>query len=97
MVDLDEIRAKWKRYEDLLQEPEGDGSLIGRYFIIASTGLSDVTELCEEIERLRLIEEKARGLVRTASTQRTEAYIATRTEPLVVRQWWDGLVKALDG
>ena len=50
MTDLAEIKARKARYDEMLTEPEGDGSLIGRYFLIAKTRGSDIDDLLAYIE-----------------------------------------------
>ena len=52
MVDTEAMRKKWAVYGEQLMEDEGDGSLIGRYFIIAYSAVQDVGDLLDEIEAL---------------------------------------------
>ena len=51
-MKIDEVRAKWERFNARLQEGDGDGSLMGAAFIIARSGVTDVRRLCDEIDRL---------------------------------------------
>jgi hypothetical protein len=48
--DLAEMRAKWRTYSELLGQPEGDGSLLGRLYIIARTAVTDIDELLDLLE-----------------------------------------------
>lgn len=45
--DVDQMRRKWERYKILLAEPEGDGSMLGRFYIIARSGVHDILELLD--------------------------------------------------
>ena len=52
MTDIAEIKRRKARYDETLLEPEGDGSLVGRYFIIAKSRGTDIDDLlarCEEL------------------------------------------------
>jgi hypothetical protein len=49
-MDLREMRQKWNNYGELLNEPEGDGSILGRSFIIAKCGVTDVLKLLDFID-----------------------------------------------
>lgn len=89
MGDLTEMRAKWERYGVLLSEPEREGSMLGRAFIIARSGVTDVLALLDELNRLHEVERCAAGLVRTSGVHWQSAEIQ------VVRQWWDALKSAL--
>ena len=58
-----DAKAKWQRYEAMLMEAEGDGSLIGRYYLIAKSGCTDVLilatalrDVLDEYERLKKVE-----------------------------------------
>jgi hypothetical protein len=48
--DLAEMRAKWERYGAMLTEPEGEGSMLGRTFIIARSGVTDMLALLDLLE-----------------------------------------------
>ena len=47
---LREMREKWETYGRLLAEPERDGSMLGRCYIIARSGVTDVLELLDLLE-----------------------------------------------
>lgn len=49
-LNIREMREKWMRYDDRLQEGDGGGSLVGASFIIATTGVSDVLYLLNVLE-----------------------------------------------
>lgn len=49
-TDLADLRRKWATYEKLLMEPEGDGSMLGRYFIIARSACTDIPKLLDALE-----------------------------------------------
>lgn len=87
--DMTELRAKWHRYGELLTEPEGEGSMLGRCYMIATSGVTDIAALFVELDRLEKIETKARGLVRTA-------HPSDVGDHEVVRSWFDSLKAALD-
>ena len=55
-----EIRARAERYEKLLTEPEGEGSLIGRYFMVATVFRADIDYLLEQNAKLERVAEAAR-------------------------------------
>jgi hypothetical protein len=67
-----------------------------RYWLIFrdKKEIAGITMLVREIERLHKIEDKARGLLRTAFIPDPHAPTAER-EVKVVRQWWDGLTDSL--
>lgn len=89
-AELDDLKEKWRAYALRMEEGETDGgSIIGAAYIIARSAVTDVAMLVDELDRLALVAEKARGLVRTAHPE-----VGQRE---VVRQWWVGLVEALDG
>ena len=62
MLDLDAIEARAERYEEMLTEPEGDGSLVGRFFIIAKSLASDIPALVAELRAAREVVEAAQKL-----------------------------------
>ena len=51
MTAYDEIRAQKARYDELLAAPEGDGSLVGRYFLIAKSRGTDIDTLLTAIDK----------------------------------------------
>jgi len=50
-MDLKEMRRKWESYGELMNEGDNGGSLVGRSFIIARSGVNDVLKLLDFIER----------------------------------------------
>lgn len=48
--DLGEMRSKWERYRDRLNEGDGAGSLIGASYIIAKSGVTDILELLDLLD-----------------------------------------------
>ena len=53
MIDLDALAAKWETFGKLMLEPERDGSLVGRLFIIASSAKTDIAALIAELREER--------------------------------------------
>lgn len=64
--------------------------------VFAADEIDDVAmPVIAEFDRLSLIEEKARGLVRTSGTK-PRGETLTQRETVVVAQWWNALLKALE-
>ena len=55
MTDLDATERKWLTYAELLLKPEEEGSLLGRYFIIAYSATNDITALIAELRQARAL------------------------------------------
>ena len=86
-LDLEEMRHKWERYGERLKEGDGDGSLVGASYIIATLAATDIPLLLDELKRLQEIERCAAGVVRTAHPAKIDAAI--------VAGWWQHLRQAL--
>ena len=50
--ELQEIKHRLGLYDALLLEPEGDGSLMGRFFAVAHSRGSDIQRLLARVEEL---------------------------------------------
>ena len=61
--ELQEIKHRLRLYDALLLEPEGDGSLMGRFFAVAHSRGSDIQRLLARVEELEKVAADARTAV----------------------------------
>lgn len=91
--DIEQIRARAEMYDNALLDAEGDGSLVGRYFMIAKSRGSDIKALLAAIDELTAENAKLTEVVDVAA----ECYNARLDSDMPV-PWWrlkDALTKAV--